>query len=150
MAWIEIERKETMFLLKAYNDEISKKHYLELNEEVLADRIKNDGSYVYNDLKFSIDYKRVIELLIGERLYKNPVVAIRELIQNSVDAINIREQIFKTKAEYFRPFIKLTLEEDTFIIEDNGLGMDEFIFENYFLQAGKSYYSSKDFLCQIF
>jgi molecular chaperone HtpG len=34
------------------------------------------------------------------------------------------------------------LENNLLIIEDNGIGMNQKIFENYFLQIGKSYYSS--------
>jgi HSP90 family molecular chaperone len=34
-----------------------------------------------------------MELLMGERLYRNPVLALRELLQNSMDAIKVREKI---------------------------------------------------------
>ena len=31
------------------------------------------------------------------------------------------------------------------IVEDNGIGMDEYVIENYFMRIGKSYYQSRDF-----
>lgn len=145
MYWIEIERSETMKLLSKYNDEISKNYFLELNEIVAIDRIKSDGSYISSDLKFEIDYQRVMELLMGQRLYKNPVLTLRELLQNSIDAIKIRQELYSTKYESFEPLIKIIIEDEELIIIDNGVGMDEDVFKNYFLQVGKSFYSSPTF-----
>ncbi|MBS1662289.1 MAG: ATP-binding protein [Bacteroidetes bacterium] len=145
LTWIELERKGTMALLESYKDEIATRYYLELKEEVQTDRIKTNGSYLSNDLKFEIDYKRVLDLLIGERFYKNPVVAIRELLQNSVDAIRIRQKIYEGRPENFIPMIRVTLKDAVLTVEDNGVGMSEEIFRNYFLQVGKSYYSSREF-----
>jgi HSP90 family molecular chaperone len=31
------------------------------------------------------------------------------------------------------------------IVEDNGIGMDDHVIENYFMRIGKSYYQSRDF-----
>jgi Molecular chaperone, HSP90 family len=45
----------------------------------------------------------------------------------------------------FIPFIKITLKDQELIIEDNGIGMDEDIFKDYFLQIGKSYYNSPEY-----
>ncbi len=143
--WIEVERKESIELLKNYADKISQKYRLELHNIIPDDRIKSDGSYIYNDLKFEIDHQRVMELLMGERLYKSPVFALRELLQNATDAIKVREEIYKTKAEQFIPQITIELTEDTLIVTDNGIGMDQAVFEKYFLQVGKSFYSSPVF-----
>lgn len=143
--WIEIERRESIELLNNYYDDISKKYRLELTEPVTTDRIRSDGSYLYCDLKFQIDYKKVLELLMGERLYKNSILALRELLQNSIDAIKVREKLYLNKNENFTPRIVIKLDNNELIISDNGLGMDENVFQNYFLQIGKSYYSSNDF-----
>jgi hypothetical protein len=145
MAWIELERHETMELLSKYEDDISKKYFLNLKEPIAKDRIRSDDSYVSNDLKFQIDYKRVMELLMGQKLYKSPTLALRELLQNSIDAIKVREEIYKNKTENFVPNIIIELNEDYLIISDNGSGMDINIFKNYFLQVGKSFYSSPTF-----
>ncbi|WP_343522017.1 ATP-binding protein [Pedobacter sp.] len=139
--WIEIERKQTMHLLKESNSS----YELRLNEEITADRIHSDGSYIYNDLKFEIDYKRVLDLLMGQRLYKSTYFSLRELLQNSIDAIKARERLYLDREEKFPPRITITLSDNELSIEDNGLGMDETTFKKYFLQIGKSYYSSPDF-----
>lgn len=145
MSWIELERFETMNLLSNYSDDISKRYFLNLNEVIAKDRIRSDGSYISNDLKFQIDYQRVMDLLMGQKLYKNPTLALRELLQNSIDAIKIRTQLYLDKSESFEPNIQILLEDETLSIVDNGIGMDMKIFKNYFLQVGKSFYSSSDF-----
>jgi hypothetical protein len=138
--WIEIERKQTMQLLKDSNS-----YELRLSDEITSERIRSDGTYIYNDLKFEIDYQRVLELLMGQRLYKSTFFSIRELLQNAIDAIKARDQIYVDRDEKFEPKVKITLSKNTLSIEDNGIGMDDFIFRNYFLQIGRSYYSSPDF-----
>lgn len=145
MDWIELERQETIKLLAGYQDEVSKKYFLNLNEPLAKDRIRSDGSYISNDLKFEIDYLRVMDLLMGQRLYKNPIVALRELLQNSIDAIKIRQGLFTGKNETFTPIIKIALNESTLSVSDNGVGMNLDIFRNYFLQVGKSFYNSPTF-----
>ena len=143
--WMEEERGETIALLRGYTDDISKRHFLELNEPISIEGVKSDGSYISNDLRFQIDYQRVLDLLIGERLYKNPIVALRELLQNATDAIKIRQKMYETREETFSPLIKVKLEGNELVVTDNGVGMDKHIFADYFLQVGRSYYSSKEF-----
>lgn len=145
MHLIEHERKQSMKLLLSYSDDISKKYKLELHDEIKSDQIESDESYIYNDLKFEINYQRVLDLLMGKRLYKNPILALRELLQNSIDAIKIREKIFKEKKESFKPLIEIEIKKNELIISDNGVGMDENIFKEFFLQVGKSFYSSPIF-----
>lgn len=145
MDWIELERGETIRLLARYQDEDSKKYFLNLKDPIAKDRIRSDGSYISNDLKFEIDYQRVMDLLMGQKLYKNPTVALRELLQNSIDAIKIREELFTGKLESFIPKIKIVLDDDSLSVIDNGVGMDLDIFKNYFLQVGKSFYNSPTF-----
>jgi molecular chaperone HtpG len=85
--WIEVERKESIELMNKFNDDTSKKYKLNLVEPITTERIRSDGSYLYCDLKFQLEYKKVLELLMGERLYRNPILAIRELLQNSIDGL---------------------------------------------------------------
>jgi hypothetical protein len=145
MDWIEIERRESIELLKTYKSEENSRYFLQLNEPITKDRIHSDGSYIYNDLIFSLDYHRIMSLLMGQKLYKDPTTALRELLQNSIDAIKVRQKIYEGKTDKINPFIKLSIKENILTIEDNGIGMDEQIFKEYFLQIGKSYYSSPIF-----
>lgn len=143
--WIEMERKESIQLLDTYKPEEKKKYYISLNESITKDRIQSDGSYIYSDLTFGVDFHRITELLMGEKLYKNPITAIREILQNSFDAIKARHKIYEKKLEKITPYIKIVLLDNILTVEDNGIGMDESIFKEYFLQLGKSYYSSSQF-----
>ncbi|HEX8019437.1 HD domain-containing protein [Mucilaginibacter sp.] len=148
MNWIEIERKQTMQLLYEYSLPSLKNYHLHLNEEISIDRIRSDGSYIYNDLKFEIDYQRVLEILMGQRLYRSTIFALRELLQNSCDAIKARQEIYANKIENFEAAIHIEIDGGKLIVKDNGIGMNFDIFRNYFLQIGKSYYSSPDFYSQ--
>lgn len=59
--------------------------------EVIQDIKEIENSFVYIDGDFRPDAHKVMELLAGTALYGNPLAALRELIQNSVDAV--KEQI---------------------------------------------------------
>ena len=52
---------------------------------------ERDNSFVYIDGSFRPDNRRVLKLLSGTALYGTPIVAIRELLQNAIDAV--KEQI---------------------------------------------------------
>ena len=144
---IEEERKETLALSKRINDDIAKKYRFDFENCVKTEQIKSDGSYIYSDFKFALDYKRVMELLMGERLYRDPNVALRELLQNAFDTIKHRvcaeEQ--NGTADAYRPCVKVTMKDGLLTVEDNGMGMDEYILTRYFINIGNSYYSSADF-----
>jgi len=97
-------------------------------------------------IKFTTDNERIFKTLIGKNLYKNKFVAIRECLQNSIDACRYRKQ---RNVEY-APQITVELTENVLTITDNGIGMDKNIIENYFSVIGKSFYihdvnAQKDF-----
>lgn len=127
--------------IKNYEDGLSKKYKFLIQDEISLNDIKNDGSYIFDNLEFNIDYKSVMTLLMGEKLYDSPEVALRELLQNSIDAINFRKKLQK---EDFEPNIEINFDGKTLSISDNGIGMDDYVFKNYFLKVGKSFYKSKD------
>jgi len=141
---IETERKESVLLTSRYKDKLAEKYRLDLLKPVTKENIRSNDEYIYSDFHFKLDFRRVIDLLMGERLYGDPTLTLRELLQNSVDAVRYREAIEKNEENLFTPSIKVTLKDNELIIEDNGIGMDEYIFENYFLQIGKSYYNSSE------
>lgn len=141
---IETERKESVLLTSRYKDKLAEKYRLDLLKPVTKENIRSNDEYIYSDFHFKLDFHRVIDLLMGERLYGDPSLTLRELLQNSVDAVRYREAMEKNEGNSFVPFIKVTLKNGELIIEDNGIGMDEYIFENYFLQIGKSYYNSSE------
>jgi molecular chaperone HtpG len=142
---IETERKESIYLTAHYKDDLAETYFLDLTEPIMKDYIKSNGEYIYSDFHFKLDFHRIIDLLMGERLYGDPSLTLRELLQNSVDAVRYRQSMEKKEENSFEPFIKITLKADELIFEDNGVGMDEHIFENYFMQIGRSYYNSSEY-----
>lgn len=140
---IDKELEESNYLISSYRDDFARKYRLNLSEPVNL-RIHPNG-YEYRDFRFELDYRRVLDLLMGEGLYGDPVVALRELLQNSVDAVRYRESLEKREGNGYRPIIEVSLKNNELIVEDNGIGMDEEIFKNYFMKVGRSYYQSSDF-----
>jgi len=108
--------------------------------------IKTEG-YVSGQYRLTLDQDQIIELLVGRDLYSDPSVFVRELIQNSIDAVRTRKQLDKNLPSDWRPQINIRCWMDNegyhwFRIEDNGIGMTENIIKNYFLKIGCSYYNS--------
>lgn len=86
---------------------------------------------------------------MGTKLYGNPEVALRELLQNSIDACLLRKAQEKKWGNLYEP--KITVKyykesgDDVLEVTDNGTGMDEYIVDNYYSKIGSSFYKSKDF-----
>ncbi len=86
-------------------------------------------------LNFQIEVSRVLEILSND-IYDSPYALLRENIQNAYDAILMR--IAEDGEEAFKPEIKVTITDSIITISDNGIGMDEQVFENNFWKAGSS------------
>lgn len=141
--WIEIERRDSLLLLTRHTDSIARRYYLDLVYPLTPERIRSNGAYIYTSMRFAVDHKRIMMLLGGIRLYKDPLLAIRELLQNAVDAV--RHRMAEDTTTAIEPSIIVSLEETTLTVEDNGIGMDATVFRDYFIQLGRSYYTSPDF-----
>jgi len=100
------------------------------------------------DFKFSLQEKEIVNLLMGEKLYKRKEECLRELLKNSVDGCRVRRELLKKRGLSYEPEIvfQLTRAEDRIIVTDNGIGMDEDIIERYFTKIGESFYKSAEFL----
>lgn len=94
------------------------------------------------DLKFNVDSSAALQLFMGNRLYADKRVFLRELIQNAVDACSMR----KLNDKAYSPEITITYNPDISIvtISDNGIGMDRHWIEKYFLSIGISFYQSDE------
>jgi len=143
LGWIEEERRDSVMLATSQRDDLAEIYHLDCVDPVTTDRIRSNGSYIFSNLRFSLDYQRVLELLMGERLYGNPVLALRELLQNAFDAVRVRAAMESKGNELFKPEVTVTLEGNRLIVEDNGCGMDDEIVRKYFMQVGRSYYSNE-------
>jgi hypothetical protein len=96
------------------------------------------------DLKFRLSDSAITTLLMGEHLYQRRDVAVRELLQNSLDACRQRRQV---EAGYV-PEIAFSVSDDgrMLTVQDNGIGMTERQVQHYFAAIGRSFYQSPDFL----
>ncbi|MBY0503255.1 MAG: ATP-binding protein [Bryobacteraceae bacterium] len=144
-----------------------------LRLSTVADPKITQKGYVYQDWTFQLDQQEIIQLLMGESLYGNPSLCIRELLQNALDAVELRDlrlQLqekggkpampvdgfsltpgsFKVAGRPEQPFeVRLSWGEKDgrqFItVADNGVGMTEDAISRYFTRIGKSFYRSPEF-----
>lgn len=135
-------------MLKRWENRIQKMLH-QLNRQVSPRFLFSDvlfeihpEGYTPLDMKFSVDSTAALGLFTGNRLYSDRRVFLRELIQNAVDACNLKS-IFKPDHV---PEISVDLDMDDGVIHftDNGIGMDRQWMEKYFLKIGISFYQSGD------
>ena len=120
---------------------------------VLPRKVKRNiisEGYVSGQFHLTMDQNRIVDLLVGNGLYNDPFVFVRELVQNSIDAVRTREKLDKELPQSWKPQINIRCWMDDegyhwFRIEDNGIGMTENIIMNFFLKIGCSYYTSDTF-----
>jgi hypothetical protein len=98
--------------------------------------------YTPIDLRFAVDSSAGLQLFMGNRLYADKRVFLRELIQNAVDACNFR----KLGEPHYRPAIAIEFNDNvsTVTVRDNGIGMTRQWIEKYFLAIGISFYQSNE------
>lgn len=107
------------------------------------DRMKN----TLDNYNFEAYIPTLIPLLTGDNIYSSKVVFARELIQNSIDAISVREA--KDDREFSEEIlIDIKADENGkryFKIMDRGTGMDRYKIERYFTSIGRSFYSGEEY-----
>lgn len=99
--------------------------------------------------QFTLQQNKIIRLLMGVGLYKDPYASLRELYQNAMDTCKCMHHKEQAQGRDYHGKIEFGLEYDeasTYLYcSDNGVGMTESIIENYLLKIGNSYYKSSDF-----
>lgn len=103
---------------------------------------------IRRDTQITLEQENILKLLMGFKLYKNPYACLRELYQNSLDACRRRLCAIDNKIHKGRIAFGIKDEKGkgTYLYcHDNGVGMDEYVIENYLLRIGDSYYNSDDF-----
>ncbi|WP_167492613.1 HD domain-containing protein [Lysinibacillus tabacifolii] len=144
--WVNYELTNAIEITK----ELAVNYRLNFYHKVI-DKI-NSKKYSIVDLKFQMNYKNTINLLMGEALYGDRKIGLRELIQNSIDACLLLKEIkandVESEYDEYNPRIYIILDKGNGIvkIKDNGKGMDIYTIKNYFLEIGASYFMSDDFL----
>jgi len=104
-------------------------------------------------VRFDFNRERMFEILSDEIYQGDTHVFLRELLQNSIDAIRMRREVVGRRTVMVPRqlgVVRVNVERrdngDAVVIwQDDGIGMDEYIVRNYLAVAGKSYYQSDDF-----
>lgn len=141
---VEREVRDTTSFIRNNPEDVTKIYSLKL--PLVVDCQVRSRGYVYKDYSIHLNEGAIVNLLMGENLYENAQVAVRELLQNAIDAC----QVMKEVATGYIPSIRLSTQTDTegrvwLVVKDNGIGMDNLVLTNYFFKVGNSYYQSTDF-----
>ncbi|POH60303.1 HD domain-containing protein [Arthrobacter glacialis] len=110
------------------------------------EQVEADG-FDRRQFTFQFDQQRVLDLLTGHTLYNDASVAIRELVQNSIDAVRLRKNENSLAILPGDEDIRITFDSKlrTLRILDNGVGMTQETIEEHFLRVGSSSYQTKEF-----
>ena len=141
----ELENADTLL----NNKDTIEKYKLNITTKI-EDLVVTDG-FKYSNLRLNLDYAAITELLMGKNIYGDNRLGLRELIQNSIDACKIMKEVKASSGigVYLPdPFISIILskKDNYVIIKDSGIGMTLDVVKNHFLNIGKSYYKSNDYL----
>lgn len=145
--------KAVVLIIKNFEDRILKIEdaFKEIGLKLYYIRPKVEKfGYDLDNYNFEAYIPKLLPLLTGEHLYKQKEVFIRELIQNSIDAISLRKKITH---DIFDDSVYILFTEvqnngkniKCIKIRDNGIGMDLYKIERYFTSIGRSYYTSDDY-----
>jgi molecular chaperone HtpG len=105
------------------------------------------------DMKFALNQKKILDLLMGIGLYKDKYLCLRELYQNALDACRCAVASYSNHDAAYKGLIEFGIGEAIVNREkrkyiyccDNGMGMTKEIINHYFLNIGNSYYQSSEF-----
>lgn len=115
-------------------------------DSISRDSIDTEGFYA-KPVRFELDKKNILQLLVGHTLYNNPNVVLRELTQNSIDACRLMNTCNKEGSNVYEPKVKITWDSNNryLKVQDNGTGMTDDIILNYLVKVGVSRYQSESF-----
>jgi molecular chaperone HtpG len=125
-------------------------------QTVIGD-IRVEGNIPYQ-MNFELDRGRLLDLLVGHTIYNEPTVAIRELLQNAIDAVRYEYYLVKKRItlpntiqpEIGRVIIKWDPDKRELIVEDNGTGMDLDVIKYHLMRVGSSFYNTAKFQTENF
>ena len=101
--------------------------------------------FIDRQFEFTLDQGRILDLLTGHTLYNETTVVIRELAQNSLDAIRLQWEETIAYIEEAEVRITWSSADRVLVIEDNGTGMTQEIIDRHFLKVGSSRYQDEEF-----
>jgi len=119
-----------------------------LNVSTKLDDCVQTENFKYSNLRLTLDYSAITDLLMGKNIYGDSKLGLRELIQNSIDACKLMKEIKGNDPDIPDPSIYvLCSKKNNYVkIKDTGIGMTLDIVKKHFLNVGKSYYKSHEYL----
>ena len=157
---IEQELKNATYILATMNTDVMEEELafykriqlpVSVNRTQICPKLDEDGEYLYKycETQFTLNKKQITDLLMGSKLYNSPSVALRELVQNSLDACRLRQKICESNGQKYGPKIIIRYKDTdngtVLSVEDNGIGMNQSIIDNYYTNIGNSYYKSDEY-----
>jgi len=104
--------------------------------------------FLRDSFEFTLDQARILDLLTGHTLYNETSVVLRELVQNSLDAIRLQREIDSVNGNACsdgQVHIKWDSVQRVLTVEDNGTGMTQSTIVQHLLRVGASKYQDPDF-----
>ncbi|ABN78814.1 ATP-binding protein [Cereibacter sphaeroides] len=123
-----------------------------------AEHFAKSVPYLPSKISFEASGPDLLSLLVAPLYGNRPEIGLRELIQNSIDAVIEREHIegqvpSGDLAGHNADVIVYPVYEGedlvSVVVEDRGIGMDADVVQNYFLRAGASFRSSSQWKKQF-
>ncbi|GIH64791.1 HD domain-containing protein [Microbispora siamensis] len=99
--------------------------------------------FLSQPFEFTLDQAKILDLLTGHTLYNDSSVVLRELLQNSIDAVRLAHG--NQALTDGRIQVRWNENERSLEVWDNGTGMTQEIIEKNFLRAGSSRYQDPQF-----
>lgn len=153
LRWADDELKNyARFVETMGRDSTQEKRYnLSLPREVDRTAVEAYEFTPDHELKFTLEQRQIIDLLMGARLYSDSFTCLRELYQNALDASRCMqaENFSKGIQEQLPIVFGLDTDEETgrkfLYCRDCGIGMTRETVKKYLLRVGNSYYRSAQF-----
>lgn len=104
--------------------------------------------FLRDKYEFTIDQAKILDLLTGHTLYNDSSVILRELVQNSLDAVRLQHVVDRGQdphAQIGSVSIHWNSAERVLSVRDTGTGMTQRVIERNFLKIGASRYQDEDF-----
>jgi hypothetical protein len=103
-------------------------------------------------MRFELDRGRLLDLLVGHTIYNDPMVAVRELLQNGVDAVRYQFYLDNKESSPANPppaigWVKVRWNSRSreLVVKDDGIGMDLDVIRYHLMTVGSSYYDTPGF-----
>lgn len=98
--------------------------------------------FLNKQFEFALDQGKILDLLTGHTLYNDIKVVLRELAQNSIDAVRLRKL---ESGKLGSVHVRWNAASRILSVEDTGTGMSQRIIENHLLKVGSSRYQDQEF-----